>query len=1226
MKKFKKAVISIILAAAMLAAFVPAAFASPCCTIDKVGEIFEDESGLKVKYVCDFKDSGKTERRVRMALIGEYTKNDYGNMVGRFINRQYQVVEQDQEYTYEVDKSMLIKGHTYEIDIDYADYCSWGACYSEFPVKYTCGYGMPEFEFNGPGKDTLTLIGNDIAAVSFTADAAGYYNIGVESEYDNIDIKEYGYDNVVPGKYTYFKENETKTYVFKPREEETLNAVVSFTRAEAVPQTALKEPPLSDGDVCYRMNGSGLMSFEISQRGVYRFNVDGEAEYTVENANHETVYDESYWEPDIILEAGKYYIYNDSDEEGTVTITYTEPETVEFGKQYSYPVSENEQFERYFTINISQPALLTLDDSSNVSIFALRRNDEENDIEINKRKPSRMLNAGKYFVKIYGTQGTDAEFKLTAVFPESIALDTETVSDMPAYIYSQQRYYLVFKAPSDGKYEFDLTKSKGRVNNTNIDKGYVTLEMKSGEWALIYTEEQTAVTVREYRMPEDIPLEFDEEASFEYVSGKTYLYSFTPSEDGFYKIYSEKFYFNHISIYTDTEQLYDKDVDRILSARLNLKKDEKIYIKFFGVTDYRINDYTQYLRVTNAVEQLNDGDNTVTLADEAYTEYTAPEDGYYQTVMRLSGGDSVAAEINGNIKYIGRYDDTVKVLYLKKGEKLNIKFSADDSSYRCGISVKISAINTEKISLNETISAKGNSYYSFVAEKDGAYSVSGEDMIEITQAGNICKALSTSDGAAYLIAEAGKEYLICPFKDTEMTVTEMGIDDITVGNTYKTGQSVQMLKFEIPEDGLYRVKNNICNMNVEITAKPLDETEVFSANPEENSIALFGTEAVSVREDKTVTGSGGGSTSGGGGGSSSGSSGGGGSMGGTIHRTKKLWTRIKGTEYELFELNAGTCYIISIPQASKTGMDEPYAELTVTKAESNAKLGITLDDYFYSSIDGAELNFTVTAPYKKRWQIGLEITDGKGKASEEVIGYVNTYNADLLHKAYRWDDAEKAQTYTVRPYICNSNNEKEKVYGKKQKITMTARDRFIPIKYNTKTIHVSPDVNGDSTGYYFEFTQPQDAEGKTYVKAKFSFVSLYDENFKYMDYPYYGGYTLEPGKKYYVGFYAHNTGTEEISVSSLPAAPESVPYEVKDAKFTESGVSFTASGSSDTEAMVCGALYDDDGRMIELVINKDIPNSGTMDFNRIKDGKTCKLIIADSFSAAPLCENAEITK
>lgn len=1209
MKKFKKAVISIILAAAMLAAFVPAAFASPCCTIDKVGEIFEDESGLKVKYVCDFKDSGKTERRVRMALIGEYTKNDYGNMVGRFINRQYQVVEQDQEYTYEVDKSMLIKGHTYEIDIDYADYCSWGACYSEFPVKYTCGYGMPEFEFNGPGKDTLTLIGNDIAAVSFTADAAGYYNIGVESEYDNIDIKEYGYDNVVPGKYTYFKENETKTYVFKPRWYETLNAVVSFTDAEAVPQTALKEPPLSDGDVCYRMNGSGLMSFEIFQRGVYRFNVDGEAEYTVENANHETVYDESYWEPDIILEAGKYYIYNDSDEEGTVTITYTEPETVEFGKQYSYPVSENEQFERYFTINISQPALLTLDDSSNVSIFALRRNDEENDIEINKRKPSRMLNAGKYFVKIYGTQGTDAEFKLAAVFPESIALGTETVSDMSAYLYSQQRYYLVFKAPSDGKYEFDLTKSKGRVNNTNIDKGYVTLEMKSGEWALIYTEEQTAVTVREYRMPEDIPLEFDEEASFEYVSGKTYLYSFTPSEDGFYKIYSEKFYFNHISIYTDTEQLYDKDVDRILSARLNLKKDEKIYIKFFGVTDYRINDYTQYLRVTNAVEQLNDGDNTVTLADEAYTEYTAPEDGYYQTVMRLSGGDSVAAEINGNIKYIGRYDDTVKVLYLKKGEKLNIKFSADDSSYRCGISVKISAINTEKISLNETISAKGNSYYSFVAEKDGAYSVSGENMIEITQAGNICKALSTSDGAAYLIAEAGKEYLICPFKDTEMTVTEMGIDDITVGNTYKTGQSVQMLKFEIPEDGLYRVKNNICNMNVAITAKPLDETEVFSANPEENSIALFGTEAVSVREDKTVS-----------------SSGGGGSMGGTIHRTKKLWTRIKGTEYELFELNAGACYIIAIPQASKTGMDEPYAELTVTKAESNAKLGITLDDYFYSSIDGAELNFTVTAPYKKRWQIGLEITDGKGKASEEVIGYVNTYNADLLHKAYRWDDAEKAQTYTVRPYICNSNNEKEKVYGKKQKITMTARDRFIPIKYNTKTIHVSPDVNGDSTGYYFEFIQPKDAEGKTYVKAKFSFVFLCDENFKYMDYPYYGGYTLEPGKKYYVGFYAHNTGTEEISVSSLPAAPESVPYEVKDAKFTESGVSFTVSGSSDTEAMVCGALYDDDGRMIELVINKDIPNSGTMDFKRIKDGKTCKLIIADSFSAAPLCENAEITK
>ena len=366
----------------MLAAFMPVAFASPCCTIDKVGEIFEDESGLKVKYVCDFKDSGKTERRVRMALIGEYTKNDYGNMVGRVINRQYQVVEQDQEYTYEVDKSMLIKGYTYEIDIDYADYCSWGACYSEFPVKYTCGYGMPEFEFNGPGKDALTLIGNDIAAVSFTADAAGYYNIGVESEYDNIDIKEYGYDYVVPGKYTYFKENETKTYVFKPRRDETLNAVVSFTDAETVPQNALKEPPLSDGDVCYRMNGSGLMSFEISQRGVYRFNVDGEAEYTVENANHETVY-RSYWEPDIILEAGIYYIYNDSDEEGTVTITYTEPETVEFGKQYSYPVSENEQFERYFTINVSQPALLTLDDSSNVSIFALRRNDEENDIEIN---------------------------------------------------------------------------------------------------------------------------------------------------------------------------------------------------------------------------------------------------------------------------------------------------------------------------------------------------------------------------------------------------------------------------------------------------------------------------------------------------------------------------------------------------------------------------------------------------------------------------------------------------------------------------------------------------------------------------------------------------------------------------------------------------------------------------------------------------------------------------
>ncbi len=1225
MKKFKKAIISIILAAAMLAAVMPAAFADAywCCWVKKV-DIFEDESGLKVKYVCDFEASGKTKRTVRMSISLEEPADGQSYLV--LGSEQYQEVEQNQEYTYEVDKSMLINGYTYEINIGYSDSCPLRECNSEFPVKHICSYGIPELKFGDSGKDTLTLIGNDIAAVSFTADAAGYYNIGVESEYDNIDIKEYGYDNVVPGKYTYFKENETKTYVFKPRWYETLNAVVSFTDAEAVPQTALKEPPLSDGDVCYRMNGSGLMSFEISQRGVYRFNVDGEAEYTVENANHETVY-RSYWEPDIILEAGIYYIYNDSDEEGTVTITYTEPETVEFGKQYSYPVSENEQFERYFTINVSQPALLTFDDSSNVSIFALRRNDEENDIEINERKPSRMLNAGKYFVKISGTQGTDAEFKLAADFPESIALDTETVSDMSAYLYSQQRYYLVFKAPSDGKYEFDLTKSKGRVNNTDIDEGYFTLEMKSGEWALICTEEQTAVTVREYRMPEDIPLVFDEETSLENIKGKTYLYSFTPSEDGFYKIYSDSFYSEHISIYTDTEQLYDKDLDgSLLAAHLNLKKGEKIYIKFLGEAEASFG-YITILKVTNAVEQLNDGDNTVTLADEAYTEYTAPEDGYYQTVMRLSGGDSVAAEINGNIKYIGRYDDPVKVLYLKKGEKLNIKFSADDSRYECRISVKISAIDTEKINLNETISAKGNSYYSFVAEKDGAYSVIGKDMIEITQAGNGCVALSEGDGAAYFYAEAGKEYLICPFKDTEMTVTEMGIDDITVGNTYKTGQSVRMLKFEIPEDGLYRVKNNICNMNVEITAKPLDETEVFSANPEENSIALFGTEAVSAREDKTVTGSGGSASGGGGGNSGGGSASGGGggnsgSGGGGVRRTEDLWKPINGTENELFELRAGTCYIIAIPEASETGMDEPYAELTVTKAENNAKLGITLDDYFYSSIDGAKLKFTVTAPYKKVWEIGFEITDGSGKTSEEVIGYANTYNADLLHKTYRWDDAEKNQTYTVRPYICNSDNEKEKVYGKKQTITMTVRDRFIPIKYNTKTIHVSP--NADQYGelsYYFEFTQPQNAEGKTYVQTRFSNVFLYDENFESIS-----SYCIEPGKKYYMMIDVYNTGTEEISVSSLPAAPESVPYEVKDAKFTESGVSFTASGSSDTEAMVCGALYDDDGRMIELVINKDIPNSGTMDFNRIKDGKTCKLIIADSFSAAPLCENAEITK
>lgn len=772
MKKFKKAIISIILAAAMLAALVPAAFADAywCCWVKKV-DILEDESGLKVKYVCDFEASGKTKRTVRMSISREEPADGQSYLV--IGSEKYQEVEQDQEYTYEVDKSMLIKGYTYEISIGYVDSCPLRECNSEFPVKHTCSYGIPELKFGDSGKDTLTLIGNDIAAVSFTADAAGYYNIGVESEYDDIDIKEYGYNYNISGKYTYFNENETKTYVFKPRWEETLNAVVSFTRAEAVPQTALKEPPLSDGDVCYRMNGSALMSFEISQRGVYRFNVDGEAEYTVENANHETVY-VSYWEPDIILEAGIYYIYNDSDEEGTVTITYTEPETVEFGKQYSYSVSENEQFERYFTINISQPALLTLDDSSNVSIFAQSRHDEEDNITFNKEIPCRMLNAGKYFVKISGTQGTDAEFKFTAVFPESIALDTETVSDMPAYIYSQQRYYLVFKAPSDGKYEFDLTKSKGRVNNTDIDEGYFTLEMKSGEWALICTEEQTAVTVREYRMPEDIPLVFDEEASFEYVRGKTYLYSFTPSEDGFYKICSDSFYFNHISIYTDTEQLYDKDLDgMLLSANLNLKKDEKIYIKFVGDLRLWSSNYTQYLKVTNATEQLNDGDNTVTLVGEAYTEYTAPEDGYYRTVMRMYDGKyySAAAEINGKGEYISSYEDTVKVLYLKKGEKLNIKFSTDYSRYECRISVKISAINTEKISLNETISAKGNSYYSFVAEKDGAYSVSGESAIEITQAGNSCTALSEGDGTAYLIVEAGKEYLICPSKDTEMKLS-----------------------------------------------------------------------------------------------------------------------------------------------------------------------------------------------------------------------------------------------------------------------------------------------------------------------------------------------------------------------------------------------------------------------------------------------------------------------
>ncbi len=1258
MKKVKHLLSWLIVFMLIFGIMPTAVFANPCCYA-QVDDVTETDGVVTISY--SFTTSNSQERQMRLMI--------YEVLGGGLFDQVYTdtFTQTAGEYTYTLDSINLLNGVTYQASVDFNSYCEWDACDSAPGVEFTVVDGMPHFYLDELPNGTLDLVGKSRAAVTATTSNAGFYSISAEDEYNNIRIGTYPRDNYVSN-YEFYDAKQEITFLISTYDNSDLSTTITFGPAVLNMLPIINTNPVNGDKLINISDYIGLCSFTVPKDGLYSFEysqaeeVYGSFSLYAEDGRYifnsqNSFYGEQIEQP---LFAGTYYLDTANMRgEYDLSVTYTVPDEIEYGT--TYHIGKNAS--KYFYLNAEQPAYLTFE-GEGIHI-TLRNGDKTYYI----KNETPVIPAGNYYVQV-GNEGPeteviDEEFTINAEFIETMSLDTPVTPSKQYQRYGNYYYYIAFCAPEADTYEFDFSKCNDYdfVNEYgSSDLSYVTREMEKGEWVLISMENAAEISVSKYAPPAPAVLTYDVASYFEWVSGKTYAFSFTPEEDGLYKFVSENCFCNEIKIYTDSEILYETDDPRFYSTTVELKKNVPVYITMRGTNYVWSGDgYTNDIKVTTPYIKDYGTVDIMGQSEPTYVYCTADVSGYYELSMQRVydyNYSSISAYINGNHYYVDKYNPTKAFVYIEAGEPLEIKCIYDNIQ-SCQMEIVLVSVAVQNIEFETNKTVSGGFYYTFTAPHDGVYKiskilpaddetnedVSGEENEDApgkpstggsgSTGGNSGGDSSTGGSSSGDVAGGGGGAVIVVPKPVPEVGTEEGYasSELLAGSASGVGSTSDdnTIIIEVSSnEGSYLAlpigldAYFIGTAGTEYLIVPGEDMELVITDAETTKLKL-GTEYTTDEDvnifEVDITADG-------------------------LYRVKTPemcntnininlngeWTYAFDGR-NLFELNAGKTLIITKPITGYEELAAPKAKFSIEKATNQAKLGTELIDVYYDMSWGCPvIACSVTAPYEiEELEFGIEFTNDVGDLISETIRYVDKYYTDKVYETIATDLLEKGKTYKVKPFI-TLGEESEKIYGAEKTVTVDMQDT-IKARYNTVKVPVKLHNGNTYTKYEevtIEFTQPEDAQGRTYITyPEFMYPpSVYDENGEYMSRysdengDYY--YSLAPDITYYATFSIEYDCVAEIGISTLPNPPEEVDFVISDASASNNTISFNLTGVSASNVNLFAALYSDSGKMVELIPVKN-PQAGanSISYNN-DDAKKCKLMIMEDRTFKPLCDDTEI--
>ena len=1159
MKKLKLIVSCLLIMCFVLSNLSIPVLASPCCMIE-IENITQENGLITVDY---WALNPLHNREVRLTI------DTFDTNRRRVYETSFYISPDSSENSpFTFDGSFLLEGYTYELTLCYTYFCENYYCsLDSSSMEFTVENGIPFFEFKDLPDGMLELVGESTAAVRLAADVAAVYDFSVISD-DILDIYSYFNDRRVNEGYSKFKENESRIYVISTEDGADLSARIKFGLLP-INEPECKNDNPSDNDVCFEISEyNGLNQITIPISGLYSFdlaNSDRNRAFFLldDSCNHVDIgYTDNVLKR--LLDAGVYYIDTTELPEGyTLSVQYIDPEAIEFGKIYTPQYNEQSPVRSYYKFDIHAPSILTVSNTDDIFCSILI----DNYLETFYDEKNKVLDAGTYYVTIENNSYNGAEISFDVQSFESIKLNTAHTPNITMY----DDYYFAFWAPNDGKYEFDFTSYGGYYwfdtnyqNSSNLK--YYSIELKKDEWVLIGMYEQAEVTVREYEAPAIQDIAFEETVSFDYLSGKTYLYKFTPDKDDLYKIYTEYTYCSNIKIWTDEKVLYETNENYYYSLNMNfeLKKDVPVYISFGGEGDAYEESST--LTVKSPFEAISET-ATVTMDNNAdvMVYYQAKESGYHN--INFTRYHSSSYDVIVNIKdkeyYVYNNHSRDAVVYLEKDEKLFITFKKFADSWLPDVYINITPLTVKDITADTGYVPEIGEIMTFAPESDGVYKCTFPKEFNLDIASDKSDYITMGEqNELYFVALKGKKYILTASENmwgsdgytdySELRLTKVDSTNIDINTSVKTTEDFEVFTFNVPETGLYRIENDLCNTRLSIFFNSYEE-----------------------------------------------------------------WTAISGIYSSLFKLEKGNHFIISTSKSyfdveAVPGIDKPYAKFRINPATDINNVGISLEDAYFSPYLGPRLRFCVTSPYDvSGLNVGIEYKDENGTTIQKIIGYEEMFASDKRYTEcglYDFDWGE-GTSVTIRPYVFTNDNENEIIYGEEKTVTFDLTKDILPLAYRTTTTRITShdDYYNFSKPYCYMFTQPENATEETYIEfsASIEYPVVLNSDYTYVNtFINNNGdtyYKLTPGKQYYISFSAYFDDSDaEIMISSLPV-PDTNGETLSNASVSGNSISFVVAPNEIENDAVYVAVYNENNSLSEIyriekpagAYGMPIKNSGT---------------------------------
>lgn len=1157
-------------------------FANPCCDL-WITSVNQDDNGIITVDYSALNPLPNREVEITVSTDSYTNRRQLYRDVFYISNDSFD--GEDTVYTF--DGSFLLEGETYVINLCYTYCCENYHCsYVSVEEKITIKEGIPSVDYDEIIDGMLELIGESKAVVKITAPVAGMYDFYISSDKD-IDVENYSDDGNGRMGLSYYSQGESRMFLISDVNGGDLSAEIFFEKIEEIPVEPETINP-TDKDICFKFSNIGsLVKFNITKKGIYQFDITDDDEYTYfqildEKGMHINSAD-GCDSSRAYLKEGTYFVNAmQLTDVYSMTVSYVVPEELSFGKVYApvYDIQGNGMI--FYKMTLLKPAIVTINNQEEIMCRLYRS--EYDDFFYGEEKV--VLDAGEYYFCLYNqvTEGAEVYFDKSDF--ESVSLDT---SYIPVVSENDYYYYFAFCAPEKGKYEFDFTKYEGYYwfgeENNGSGMDYYVKELNKGEWVLVGMYNASEIKVCAYTEPVAVEIKYEETAYFDFVSGKTFIYSFTPEEDGMYKLYTENTYSKSIKVWTDDEVLFETDDNRWYSIDRNyeLKKDVPVYVSFSGDGD----TYEEKSSVTfkSPYTEIKDGTNiSVSAESDVITYYVAKESGYYKFDFSRSYGSTadVIVDIKGNTYNI--YNDYYKevMIYLEKDEKLIVTFKKFNDEWLPDVYITVTYMNVTELIKDTSYIPESGTHYIFVPENDGAYKltfpaefrvmVSSGDKEYISLGGYNEQYFAGEEGSAYILYVTANNY---PSENdntsyNDLRVTEESSKSVNVNESYTTTDDFEILTFEIEEDGLYRIDNEICNVNIFIFYEG-------------------------------------------------------------------QWVSVVGEYSSLFNLEKGTNYIIVQPKESSDNyqdlnteyIDDPYATIKIYKTVDTNKVGISVADAFASpSGGGATLVLCITSPADVvGFEYGVEYLNDSGETVIKLCGYESMYASDKRYVIINpyFADWSIGDSVTLRPFMYLTSNEDDIIYGEQTTVTFNLLDDITPLNYKTTNINLKScgKYGLYFNDYWYSFTQPVTDETATYIEVlnSFSDFELFDDTYNYVaSYQDIEGnvyYELESGKVYYLRVRATFDDSEAyIRISSLAETGDSADI-LSDVKIDDKSVSFIVSANENCKAYV--AAYDKRGALLELKTIKNPYGSYNMKF---EDATiyTFKIMILNN-KIMPLCSS-----